>query len=283
MKQKIDLESRYSNKVRELFELGREPLMSRANYGIYKKYNFTKDDIEELIELALDESYYEVDYEKYEKESDRAFYATIHAANVLALLKAKEAIPYLLRKMELENGENDFFTSAIIDFFANLGEEGIDVIEEYIKNNPQSEVVLTVVEMLKAILKKHPHTLERIEDILVGYLKSEKTEATGLAFAISILVDYTKDKHIDLIREVFETKDVDTFFAGDLEDIEIELGLRDKRSKPREKNPLQKLLEEYELRETLESFLAESKPKIGRNEPCPCGSGKKYKKCCLNK
>jgi len=21
-------------------------------------------------------------------------------------------------------------------------------------------------------------------------------------------------------------------------------------------------------------------PKIGRNQPCPCGSGKKYKKCC---
>ena len=23
--------------------------------------------------------------------------------------------------------------------------------------------------------------------------------------------------------------------------------------------------------------------KIGRNETCPCGSGKKYKKCCINK
>ena len=23
--------------------------------------------------------------------------------------------------------------------------------------------------------------------------------------------------------------------------------------------------------------------KVGRNEPCPCGSGKKYKKCCWNK
>jgi hypothetical protein len=22
---------------------------------------------------------------------------------------------------------------------------------------------------------------------------------------------------------------------------------------------------------------------MGRNDPCPCGSGKKYKKCCLNK
>ena len=28
-----------------------------------------------------------------------------------------------------------------------------------------------------------------------------------------------------------------------------------------------------------EPFVRET-PKIGRNEPCPCGSGKKYKKCC---
>jgi preprotein translocase subunit SecA len=24
-------------------------------------------------------------------------------------------------------------------------------------------------------------------------------------------------------------------------------------------------------------------PKVGRNDPCPCGSGKKYKRCCLLK
>lgn len=24
-------------------------------------------------------------------------------------------------------------------------------------------------------------------------------------------------------------------------------------------------------------------PRVGRNEPCPCGSGKKFKKCCLVK
>jgi SWIM/SEC-C metal-binding protein len=23
-------------------------------------------------------------------------------------------------------------------------------------------------------------------------------------------------------------------------------------------------------------------PKVGRNEPCPCGSGKKFKKCCVD-
>ena len=30
-----------------------------------------------------------------------------------------------------------------------------------------------------------------------------------------------------------------------------------------------------------EPFHRES-PKIGRNDPCPCGSGKKFKKCCIN-
>ena len=29
--------------------------------------------------------------------------------------------------------------------------------------------------------------------------------------------------------------------------------------------------------------LAIDQPEIGRNDPCPCGSGKKYKKCCLKK
>jgi hypothetical protein len=35
-----------------------------------------------------------------------------------------------------------------------------------------------------------------------------------------------------------------------------------------------------------ETFLPEPyvrpEPKVGRNDPCPCGSGKKYKKCCLS-
>ncbi len=29
-----------------------------------------------------------------------------------------------------------------------------------------------------------------------------------------------------------------------------------------------------------ETQVVEKPRKVGRNEPCPCGSGKKYKKCC---
>lgn len=31
------------------------------------------------------------------------------------------------------------------------------------------------------------------------------------------------------------------------------------------------------------STVANSEPRIGRNETCPCGSGRKYKQCCMRK
>ncbi len=43
--------------------------------------------------------------------------------------------------------------------------------------------------------------------------------------------------------------------------------------KPEDISDVEKLLNSNMLKAT--------KIKIGRNEPCPCGSGKKYKKCCM--
>lgn len=35
--------------------------------------------------------------------------------------------------------------------------------------------------------------------------------------------------------------------------------------------------------EVFDSRIVVNKEKTGRNDPCPCGSGKKYKKCCIDK
>ena len=37
---------------------------------------------------------------------------------------------------------------------------------------------------------------------------------------------------------------------------------------------------EQRAKERFNRYVEEHGRKIGRNEPCPCGSGKKYKKCC---
>lgn len=36
----------------------------------------------------------------------------------------------------------------------------------------------------------------------------------------------------------------------------------------------------FENGEPVTETFVRSEPKVGRNDPCPCGSGKKYKKCC---
>ena len=74
---------------------------------------------------------------------------------------------------------------------------------------------------------------------------------------------------------------------GDLEDCEIAFGLKEERSEEREISGIANDFSEFiEKFDSVEKEYIEQKAnniKCGRNEPCPCGSGKKYKKCCLNK
>lgn len=39
----------------------------------------------------------------------------------------------------------------------------------------------------------------------------------------------------------------------------------------------------YARRRTIKTPVVNERPKLGRNERCPCGSGKKFKKCHLDK
>lgn len=48
-----------------------------------------------------------------------------------------------------------------------------------------------------------------------------------------------------------------------------------KREEDSEEDVLEPLLSEYAT-----APIRRTAPKVGRNEPCPCGSGKKFKKCC---
>lgn len=54
--------------------------------------------------------------------------------------------------------------------------------------------------------------------------------------------------------------------------------LGDLARKARSKDELEAEEELLEKTEKVEPIQADKQP--GRNDPCPCGSGKKYKKCC---
>jgi len=272
--EKIDLESKYSEKIQALFEL------ENVDFNeAFKKFNFTKEDISELTKLALDNRSEEINYELYHKEADRLYYASAYAVIALGKLGAIEVIETLVEKMYL-NQDSDAYHEAIIDYLGYIGVEAIDFIENELLTVSKDK--MTLFDGLDKIVKNNPKELERVSALLVKYLKTTDDNKSHLGFAISLLVEFSGAKYIDVIREIFKTKEVDIMFVGDLEDIEMKLGLREKRTKPREKNKLEQMMEMFQLEE-VSTQQVRTEPKIKRNDPCPCGSGKKYKKCCLNK
>jgi len=281
----FNLEKKYSEKTQTLFELRREPLMQGFKPNFYEPFGFDSEDIEELLKLALDEEYFELDFEEQEEETDRFFYATIHAVRVLALLKAVKAIEPLAKRMledELNNDHNEFLNDNFLDLVESIGKEAIAPLEKLLFAYPSNALSLSLIDGFEKILARDKPQWERVETILVRYLHNNSYHDGGVAFAISALIDFTQDKHIELIRDTFANKKVDLMWRGDLEDIEIELGLRQERTTPRPQHSFANFLED-ENKQKLNVVPVRTEPKIGRNDPCPCGSGKKYKKCCMGK
>jgi hypothetical protein len=112
-----------------------------------------------------------------------------------------------------------------------------------------------------------PHGIEKLQ-----YVYANENDATYIGDDIECL-------------SIIHTVDI-----PEMPDILSKRKEQEERQKAREKE-LNELAANYKRNKeqgTLENggkvvpFKRDS-PKVGRNEPCPCDSGKKYKKCCLNK
>ena len=145
--------------------------------------------------------------------------------------------------------------------------------------------VSTAIEGLKEIAERHPECRAECVGILARMLEWHAETARVInGFAVSALIDLAATEVIDTMREAFRRKSVDISIAGDEEDVEIALGLRDRRSTP---TPLYQILPTGWLSQSdadrilRDTHAVPRHSKVGRNDPCPCGSGRKYKKCCL--
>jgi uncharacterized protein YecA (UPF0149 family) len=110
-------------------------------------------------------------------------------------------------------------------------------------------------------------------------LKADNNDIETNSFAVCALIDIESKESIDIIRQAFLQNRVEIRIPGDIEDVEIALGLREKRDTPKPNYNLG--LFDFEGEEDYSFKTVRLSPKIGRNDPCPCDSGKKYKKCCL--
>jgi len=247
----------------------------------YLELGFNENNIDDLIIIALDN-----DLRFSNSDDEKEMYYPCHAIQILGTLGTLKPFDALLKRLD-DFVEDDYYQGAVAYYLRKVGKDKQKELLDYFLNaHNNKHNRLLILEVLERFMVDGSPFNQALEETLVEYLKRDGESYDLLnASAIFDLIDISGAKHIDLIRDVFKKKPVDTFYDGDLEDIEMKLGLREKRSKPKEKHFLQKMIEEYELEEPLKPLLSlnDSKPKLGRNDPCSCGSGKKYKKCCLNK
>ncbi len=135
-------------------------------------------------------------------------------------------------------------------------------------------------------------------ELFDGKLEKENPGLWGSL--VSLVTDLYPEELYDRIKRAYEEDCVDEMYIG-LDDIEEELNKdKDACLQRARTNPHHQLIEsaiqEMEwwawYKEPLKPLprpanppLASAQtyvapPKVGRNDPCSCGSGKKYKKCC---
>lgn len=265
----------YSHPVSQLLEYGN---IEFRQYPDYLALGFTDEHIPELIRLMQDEF---DDYDENDASKIR-WAAPIHAWRTLAQLKAEAAIPAFLSLLyEIDEKDNDLACEEFPELLAMIGSAAIPALQSYLHNEQHGLYArVAAAHALEQIGNAHPEArlscIECLEKTLAFY-RSNDEDLNG--FLISYLVDLRSIDSLPLIRKVFAAELIDLQMEGDIEDVEIRLGVRTKRSTPRPR-----LSPSFPM---LTDFFEDNEPytsptKIGRNEPCPCGSGKKYKKCCLN-
>ncbi|MCW5209447.1 DUF1186 domain-containing protein, partial [Desulfobulbus sp. US1] len=202
-------------------------------------------------------------------------WAPLHARRTLGMLRAAEAIPALIDLLyQADEYDGDKITEEMPQIFALIGESAIQGLIRYAGDTSRTmHARATASSSLSYIGKEHPETREAciagIETALAQYRHNDHT-LNG--FFVGDLLDLNATQAFPTIQQAYQEKCVDLMVCGDLQDVEIELGLREKRTTTApDLHNLENMLKKKQVK------------KIGRNESCPCGSGKKYKKCCLNR
>jgi hypothetical protein len=266
--------------VRQLLMIGDAGCYTLAEWPDYPaSFGLDQQHVGALIRMACDVALHDGD------SNASAVWAPVHAWRALGQLGAEASVQPLLALLTIREYD-DAIDLEIPVVFGMIGSVAIPHIAGFVSDraNP-SGAVAVALSGLREIAARNPDCRGDCIDILVRRLAPDsKADATINGFAVSALIDLHAVESIDAIRAAFRRNDVDISIAGDVEDVEIELGLREKRATPAPRYAILPADWAPSLRSDrlMPDIQASPGPrKIGRNEQCPCGSGKKYKKCCL--
>ncbi len=218
----------------------------------------------------------------HREDSPGEGYAPIHAVKLLGELGATEAIEPLLDLLD-DSRPEEIIYSTLIHALARLGAAALEPTLAHLEKARSEQTKHSFREVLS-------RAGVRDDRVLAALLE-------GLAHDVILgagdLADYGDPAALPALLAAAERSEPggEGLFDGqeliDLEDAIVTLGGEIPPS-------MEKKLEVVRASRRRSAgtmgaalgraqSLASRKERIGRNDPCPCGSGKKYKKCCLGR
>jgi hypothetical protein len=243
-------------------------------------------------------------------------WAPIHTIFILPLIKNKEALQLLLDILRYRRNE---ITNRIMGELSGLlyhfGEDGIKNIIEFTKDETlepfgRAEAVTALVALAKThsshkekIIRHISDLIEVTDDITFASLIADDLAAFQDKSVLSILKKAFRDGRINNL--FIHEDDIKSIMTGDtifemerytvhplahfsrenMDDLYIEYYADSEDEETERLSFFPDVIEDDEevYTDPVELEDQVKTKKVGRNAPCPCGSGKKYKKCCLLK
>ena len=241
--------------------------------------------------------------------------ASIHALILLSELQAEESLDTLFTVLRQNDAYYDFWYSDMLTedfwrFIYAMGQNKLEKLKDFMMEPNRDTFVRSAIANAVVFIAHHQperkeETIKWFEDVIQYLIDNKRNknifERNIYSYLLEYLLDIAERKHFQLflrlydekllyeenhytlhkikttlsrpmadykVRELFDTIDDyydrwQTFYSSDGNDDEDE---------------------EYDEEDDDYPIIVPSAAtKIGRNEPCPCGSGKKYKKCCIDK
>jgi hypothetical protein len=247
-----------------------------------------------LAEILDQDRYWSSD----EKTPGRGW-APISALHLLGAIADPSGLDAILRVLHHRPDDlGDWLTEDIPSILACFGAEAIEPLKELVSSRDLDVFVRVAGSIaLSLIVRIHPGCREEVINFLHEVLVREGEDIEFLSLCVGDLAELRDPRSKPIIRSLFDKRMInnETITWHDVEEIYRSSGedlpQHNKEDpmtffSPEKLNYLKKISEQVELEDETQTTASwsereELKKKVSRNDPCPCGSGKKYKKCCL--
>ncbi|HLZ57711.1 MAG TPA: DUF1186 domain-containing protein [Ktedonosporobacter sp.] len=195
------------------------------------RFDIGPEHIPDLIRMATDKDL------MGEEVSDLEFAAPYYAMLALKQFHATEAVEPLLSLFDLaQETDNEWISEDLPQFYAAFGPETIPVLVGYMSDISHHPFARTnAANALKEISELHPEVRTQCIEAIAHALETEPDSEDAPAargFLISDLIDLEAKEAAPVIERAFAQQTVDESIAGDWDEVQVELGLKDRSELP---------------------------------------------------